>query len=206
MAARTRHWWVGIMGSGHIRFGHGVPHQLGYLGVAKASLLPVALDGECRHLESSLNGRGSPCRTRPCRPANRRASAWRWRIRPRDDHRRHPRQPGRENRCAPATALSILPAARASGSEAVATIRRQPRHLAALARGDSQLDLVVQFPPRRGSLVSAGFAGLLGLLLAAASAFAAPICCSMSRSTRNPGNQGRSRIAAGRPQLPLPAP
>lgn len=32
---------VGIMGSGHIRFGHGVPHQLRDLGVSNiATLLP----------------------------------------------------------------------------------------------------------------------------------------------------------------------
>jgi uncharacterized iron-regulated protein len=77
---------VGIMGSGHIRYGHGVPHQLGYLGVAKvASLLPVALDGECRHLESRpRDGRIHLAEQGRCRPANRRASAWRWRIRHRD--------------------------------------------------------------------------------------------------------------------------
>jgi uncharacterized iron-regulated protein len=46
---------VGIMGSGHIRFGHGVPHQLKHLGVTKvASLLPVSLEGECRFLEPGL--------------------------------------------------------------------------------------------------------------------------------------------------------
>lgn len=34
---------VGIMGSGHIRFGHGVAHQLRDLGVARvASLLPAS--------------------------------------------------------------------------------------------------------------------------------------------------------------------
>jgi uncharacterized iron-regulated protein len=46
---------VGIMGSGHIRFGHGVQHQLQSLGVSKvASLLPVGLEEECRHLETGL--------------------------------------------------------------------------------------------------------------------------------------------------------
>lgn len=46
---------VGIMGSGHIRYGHGVPHQLRQLGVHKiASLLPVDWDEECPSLESGI--------------------------------------------------------------------------------------------------------------------------------------------------------
>lgn len=39
---------VGIMGSGHIRFGHGVPHQLESLGVTRiASLLPWSAGTDC---------------------------------------------------------------------------------------------------------------------------------------------------------------
>ncbi len=46
---------VGIMGSGHIRYGHGVPHQLRQLGVHKvATLLPVDQDEECPSLESGI--------------------------------------------------------------------------------------------------------------------------------------------------------
>jgi len=46
---------VGIMGSGHIRFGHGVAHQLRDLGVARvASLLPASTKEECRSLQPGL--------------------------------------------------------------------------------------------------------------------------------------------------------
>ena len=46
---------VGIMGSGHIRHGHGVPHQLRALGVNQiATLLPVGLEDECLYLEAGL--------------------------------------------------------------------------------------------------------------------------------------------------------
>jgi uncharacterized iron-regulated protein len=46
---------VGIMGSGHIRYGHGVPHQLRDLGVTRvASLLPVSGAGECQYLAPGL--------------------------------------------------------------------------------------------------------------------------------------------------------
>lgn len=46
---------VGIMGSGHIRYGHGVPHQLRQLGVHKvATLLPVDQGEECTSLESGI--------------------------------------------------------------------------------------------------------------------------------------------------------
>ncbi len=46
---------VGIMGSGHVRYGHGVPHQLRQLGVHKvATLLPVDQGEECTSLESGI--------------------------------------------------------------------------------------------------------------------------------------------------------
>lgn len=46
---------VGIMGSGHIRHGHGVPHQLADLGVTRvATLLPVAADHDCKELGQGL--------------------------------------------------------------------------------------------------------------------------------------------------------
>lgn len=39
---------VGVMGSGHIRHGHGVPHQLRALGIKDiGTLLPVELDDDC---------------------------------------------------------------------------------------------------------------------------------------------------------------
>lgn len=46
---------VGIMGSGHVRFGHGVPYQLRALGIERiATLLPVSPTGECRELRPGL--------------------------------------------------------------------------------------------------------------------------------------------------------
>lgn len=146
---------VGIMGSGHIRYGHGVPHQLGNLGVAKvATLLPVALDGECRHLEAGL---ATAAFTLPNKATP-------------------PSEPPRlgvalEDTAQGLTISAVTPgslaektglragdrivdiAGRPAGgsSEAVAIIRRQPHGTwlpLRVARGDSQLDLVVQFPPR----------------------------------------------------------
>ena len=46
---------VGIMGSGHIRYGHGVPHQLRALGVKDiGTLLPVPFDFDCKELRPAL--------------------------------------------------------------------------------------------------------------------------------------------------------
>jgi len=46
---------VGVMGSGHIRFGHGVPHQLRDLGVKSVgTLLPVRVGLDCEELRSGL--------------------------------------------------------------------------------------------------------------------------------------------------------
>jgi membrane-associated protease RseP (regulator of RpoE activity) len=46
---------VGIMGSGHLRFGHGVPHQLRDLGVRSiGTLLPMAASSPCDELGPGL--------------------------------------------------------------------------------------------------------------------------------------------------------
>lgn len=46
---------VGIMGSGHIRFGHGVPHQLRDLGIQRvATFLPVTGKAECQDLQAGI--------------------------------------------------------------------------------------------------------------------------------------------------------
>ncbi|MFT3757682.1 ChaN family lipoprotein [Thauera sp.] len=46
---------VGIMGSGHVRFGHGVAHQLRDLGVAEVGLLlPVAATASCSEFVAGL--------------------------------------------------------------------------------------------------------------------------------------------------------
>lgn len=46
---------VGIMGAGHVRHGHGVPHQLRALGVSRiGTLLPVSAHSDCGKLEPQL--------------------------------------------------------------------------------------------------------------------------------------------------------
>jgi hypothetical protein len=46
---------VGVMGSGHISFGHGVPHQLRDLGVKSiGALLPVHIGLDCKELRPGL--------------------------------------------------------------------------------------------------------------------------------------------------------
>jgi len=46
---------VGIMGSGHIRHGHGVPHQLRDLAVNSIySLIPLAADEACEPLSAGM--------------------------------------------------------------------------------------------------------------------------------------------------------
>ncbi len=146
---------VGIMGSGHIRYGHGVPHQLSYLGVPKvASLLPVALEGECRHLEASLATAVFTLPNKPVPPSEP----------PRLGVTLEDATQGLKISAVIAGSLAEKTGLRAgdriidiagrpaSGSgDAVATIRRQPPGTwlpLRIARGDSQLDLVIQFPPR----------------------------------------------------------
>lgn len=46
---------VGVMGSGHLRFGHGVPHQLRALGVGSiGTLLPMSATAECGDLKPGI--------------------------------------------------------------------------------------------------------------------------------------------------------
>jgi len=46
---------VGIMGSGHIRHGHGVPHQLRALGVRNVgTLLPLSAGADCKDIRAGL--------------------------------------------------------------------------------------------------------------------------------------------------------
>lgn len=46
---------VGVMGSGHIRHGHGVPHQLRALGVKEiGTLMPVEADVDCAEIQPGL--------------------------------------------------------------------------------------------------------------------------------------------------------
>lgn len=69
-ADRTRPLVVGIMGSGHLRFGHGVPHQLRDLGVQSiGALLPMAADTPCDELRPGLADAVFAVPTMPRRPA-----------------------------------------------------------------------------------------------------------------------------------------
>ena len=46
---------VGIVGSGHVRFGHGIPHQLRALGVKDiGTLVAMPADSECKEIPSGL--------------------------------------------------------------------------------------------------------------------------------------------------------
>ncbi|MEF8726804.1 MAG: ChaN family lipoprotein [Accumulibacter sp.] len=46
---------VGVIGSGHLRHGHGVPHQLRALGVGRVvTLLPLAFAEACREMQAGL--------------------------------------------------------------------------------------------------------------------------------------------------------
>lgn len=46
---------VGILGSGHVRFGHGVPHQLRDLGVKEiGTALAMPVDADCKELQPGL--------------------------------------------------------------------------------------------------------------------------------------------------------
>lgn len=46
---------VGVMGSGHVRYGHGVPHQLRDLGVSKVgTLLPMGAGSDCKDSRAGI--------------------------------------------------------------------------------------------------------------------------------------------------------
>jgi len=54
-AGREKPLAVGIMGSGHIRFGYGVPHQLHALGIKNVgTLLPLPFDYDCDEVRAGL--------------------------------------------------------------------------------------------------------------------------------------------------------
>lgn len=145
---------VGIMGSGHIRFGHGVQHQLGSLGVSKvASLLPVGLAEECLHLQAGLATAAFTIPNKAVPPS----------APPRLGVVLEDVKQGLQISTVSAGSLAEKTGLRAgdrivniagrpaSGiGDAVATIRRQPPGTwlpLRIARGESQLDVVIQFPP-----------------------------------------------------------
>ncbi|HYC42072.1 MAG TPA: ChaN family lipoprotein [Noviherbaspirillum sp.] len=53
--AASRPLAVGIVGSGHLRFGHGIPHQLRDLGVTKVgTLVAMPADAECKDVPAGM--------------------------------------------------------------------------------------------------------------------------------------------------------
>jgi membrane-associated protease RseP (regulator of RpoE activity) len=144
---------VGIMGSGHIRFGHGVEHQLHDLGVERvASLLPASLPAECKDLQAGLADAVFvlPERSQPVPEPPRLG------ITLEDDNRGLRIAQVKPGSLAEKSGLQagdrILEMAGRPGTnsnEAVALIRRQPPGTwlpLRVARKDTQLDVVVRFP------------------------------------------------------------
>lgn len=146
---------VGIMGSGHIRFGYGVPHQLRHLGVSKvASLLPVSLEEECQHLEAGLATAVFTLPNKAMPPSEP----------PRLGVELEDAKQGVKISAVTPGSLAEKTGLRsgdwiveiagrpASGSgDVVASIRRQPPGTwlpLRIGRGDDQLDVVVKFAPR----------------------------------------------------------
>lgn len=146
---------VGIMGSGHLRNGYGVPHQLASLGIRKvASLLPLGAEAECRDMATGLATAAFILPRQPVPPNEP----------PRLGIALEDTSQGLQISAVTAGSLAertglrvgdriVEMAGRPAGSssEAVAGIRRQPPGTwlpLRIARGEQQLDLVVQFPPR----------------------------------------------------------
>jgi uncharacterized iron-regulated protein len=146
---------VGIMGSGHIQYGHGVPHQLAALGLNKvASLLPVAQEEECPHLEAGLATAAFTLPNKISPPLEP----------PRLGVALEDMTSGLQIKSVTAGSLAEKTGLRAGdriveiagrppggSGDVVATVRRQPPGTwlpVRVARGDSQLDIVIQFPPR----------------------------------------------------------
>jgi uncharacterized iron-regulated protein len=147
---------VGIMGSGHVRNGHGVPHQLRDLGVTSiGTLLPLGADDDCSEARTGLADAvfalpGTPHEAPP---------------RPRLGVSLQPAQDGvtvvevTAGSLAEATGLRkgdrivMLAGARVTKLEAViAAVRAQPDGTwlpMQVQRDGKALDLVVKFPPAR---------------------------------------------------------
>ena len=153
MNRKERPLLVGIMGSGHIRFGHGVPHQLRDLGVSNiATLLPVELKGECESLRPGLADAVFTLPEKPQvaqepprlgivledAPSGLRIST----VTPGSLAEKTGLKSGDR-----LVELAGRPAT--SSAEAVSAIRRQPPGTwlpLRIKRGDSDLDLIVKFP------------------------------------------------------------
>jgi len=144
---------VGIMGSGHIRFRHGVEHQLHDLGIRHvASLLPASLQGECQDLQAGL---ADAIFVLPEKPQTV-PEPPRLGVTLEDDNkglRIAQVQPGslaeKSGLQAGDRILEMAGRPSTNSNEAVTGIRRQPPGTwlpLRVARNDTQLDVVVRFP------------------------------------------------------------
>ena len=144
---------VGIMGSGHIRFRHGVEHQLRDLGIRHvASLLPASLQGECQNLQAGL---ADAIFVLPEKPQTV-PEPPRLGVTLEDDNkglRIAQVQPGslaeKSGLQAGDRILEMAGRPSTNSNEAVTVIRRQPPGTwlpLRVARNDTQLDVVVRFP------------------------------------------------------------
>ncbi|MGV0976142.1 MAG: ChaN family lipoprotein [Azonexus sp.] len=144
---------VGIMGSGHIRFRHGVEHQLRDLGIRHvASLLPASLQGECQNLQAGLADAIFVLPEKPQTvPEPPRLGVTL------DDDNKGLRiaqvQPGslaeKSGLQAGDRILEMAGRPSTNSNEAVTVIRRQPPGTwlpLRVARNDTQLDVVIRFP------------------------------------------------------------
>ncbi|MGB7502967.1 MAG: ChaN family lipoprotein [Azonexus sp.] len=144
---------VGIMGSGHIRFRHGVEHQLRDLGIRHvASLLPASLQGECQDLQAGLADAIFVLPEKPQTvPEPPRLGVTL------DDDNKGLRiaqvQPGslaeKSGLQAGDRILEMAGRPSTNSNEAVTVIRRQPPGTwlpLRVARNDTQLDVVIRFP------------------------------------------------------------
>lgn len=144
---------VGVMGSGHVRYGHGVAHQLRDLGFRSiGTLLAVPASGDCKELKSGLADAvfALPMQARAAPPPPRLGVQ----LDEKDGHVRLVKITG--GSLAERTGLQVddrvleiggVPATRTA--QVVAAVRSQPPGTwlpVRLQRGGETLDLVIKFP------------------------------------------------------------
>lgn len=153
-AAAARPLVVGIMGAGHVRYGHGVAHQLRDLGVERiGTLLPVSARADCEELEAKpadavfalpesaetkappprlgvqLASAGGVVTVSAVEPGSLAAASG---IEPND------------------RIVSVAGAPASSAASVVAAIRRAPPGMwlpLEVRRGDHSVEIIVRFPP-----------------------------------------------------------
>ncbi|MHB1375711.1 MAG: ChaN family lipoprotein [Thauera sp.] len=147
---------VGIVGSGHVRFGHGIAHQLRDLGESSiGQLLPVGVDTPCRELTAGLADAvfGVPVARMPPPPPLRLGVAL-------EEHERGVRigevTPGslaeRSGLKQADIITEVAGVAARRPSHLISAVRRQPAGTwlpLRLERGGETLELVLRFPPER---------------------------------------------------------